>query len=186
MARDDAVTKPHILRRLGFSQQLKFRSALSVKPHPHKIVQYWHGRSRPIADTQESEIYVKNRRCALTFPTYPHVSTGAASPLSLGALAALDEGEKSESASSQARGRRGLGPLIWPPCLSKQHNALVQYENDNCRDQREKKVPDNLFLGGLIFEMKRHGTLPPRPRTTIYHIVDGARRPCASQAASDL
>src|ERR1700752_2597057 len=26
MARDDAVTKPHIGRRLGFSQQLKFRS----------------------------------------------------------------------------------------------------------------------------------------------------------------
>jgi hypothetical protein len=68
MARDEAVTKSHITRRLGFSQQLKFRSALSVKPHPNKIVQYWHGRSRPIADTQESEIYVKYRHCALPFP----------------------------------------------------------------------------------------------------------------------
>jgi hypothetical protein len=40
MARDDAVTKPHIGRRLGFSQQLKFRGALSVKQYPCEIVQY--------------------------------------------------------------------------------------------------------------------------------------------------
>jgi hypothetical protein len=38
MVRDDAVTKPHIRRRLGFSQQLKFRSALSVKQYLCEIV----------------------------------------------------------------------------------------------------------------------------------------------------
>jgi hypothetical protein len=40
MARDYAETKPYIGRHLGFSQQLKFRSALSVKPHPRENVQY--------------------------------------------------------------------------------------------------------------------------------------------------
>jgi hypothetical protein len=38
MTRDNAVTKTHIGRGFRFSQQLKFRGALSVKPHPHKIV----------------------------------------------------------------------------------------------------------------------------------------------------
>jgi hypothetical protein len=40
MARDDAETKPYIGRGLGFGQQLRFRSALSVKPYPREVVQY--------------------------------------------------------------------------------------------------------------------------------------------------
>jgi hypothetical protein len=40
MARDDAETKPHIGRRLRFSQQFKFRSALSIEPYPREIVQH--------------------------------------------------------------------------------------------------------------------------------------------------
>jgi hypothetical protein len=38
MARDDAVTKPHIGRSLGFSKQFKLRGALSVKAYPREIV----------------------------------------------------------------------------------------------------------------------------------------------------
>jgi hypothetical protein len=40
MARDDSETKPYIGRRLGFSQQFKFRSALSIEPYPHEIIQH--------------------------------------------------------------------------------------------------------------------------------------------------
>jgi hypothetical protein len=45
MTCDNAVTKPHIGWVVGFSQQLKFRGTLSVKPHTHKIVQHRHGTS---------------------------------------------------------------------------------------------------------------------------------------------
>jgi hypothetical protein len=40
MAGDDPVTALHIGRHVGVSQQLKLRSALSVKPHSREIVQY--------------------------------------------------------------------------------------------------------------------------------------------------
>jgi hypothetical protein len=40
MAGDDPVTVLHIGRRVGVSQQLKFRGARSVKPHSREIVQY--------------------------------------------------------------------------------------------------------------------------------------------------
>jgi hypothetical protein len=38
VARDNAITKSHLGELLAFSEQLKFGSALAVKPHPREIV----------------------------------------------------------------------------------------------------------------------------------------------------
>jgi hypothetical protein len=69
MAGDDPVTALYIGRHLGVGQQLKFRGALSVKPHAHKIVEYGHGTSRQ----NTNEFYAKNGQIALALPTFLHM-----------------------------------------------------------------------------------------------------------------
>src|SRR5262249_26226477 len=71
MAGDDPVAALYIGRHLGVSQQLKFRGALSVKPHAHKIVEYGHGTSRQ----NTNEFYAKNGQIAGLADISPHVST---------------------------------------------------------------------------------------------------------------
>jgi hypothetical protein len=112
MAGDDPVTALYFGRHLGVSQQLKFRGALSVKPHAHKIVQYGHATARQNVDKYENEFYLKNRQSALAFPTFFHIYPHRQSiALSLGPFTALGEGQKSTRSSSETRGRRRLGPL---------------------------------------------------------------------------
>jgi hypothetical protein len=73
MARDNVITKSHFEEWLGFSQQLKFGSALSVKPHPHEIVQYRHDRH---AQTRAKHPRNLRPKLPMHFPVSPTVSIG--------------------------------------------------------------------------------------------------------------
>src|SRR6516162_6182981 len=100
MAGDDPVTGLYIGRHLGVSQQLKFRGALSVKTHAHKILQYGHGISRQNADKYYNEFYVKSRQNALVFPTFFHT---------------YPDNQRLWVSRSKRAKRRGFGPLSHLP-----------------------------------------------------------------------
>jgi hypothetical protein len=78
-------------------------------------------------------------------------------PVSVGMVCALGEGEKSQSASCQTRGRRGLGPVnvterktkvILVECLTCRHEGMI-HERDLARFGLKPGTPISRFVKNL-------------------------------------